>query len=540
MSSQVKELGLGDYVNLLTRRWRWLIGAFVIAMALVSAFTFTREQVYQSRSDILVLTPTSTGQFAFEPDVETRLSRNAIAELQLIVGQRYLIAATDLLGYEPTLQFFLLAPPDSAKLNESSVIRILSFESSPERAQNSAQAFASIYVADRQADDLRDITDARSVAVELRGDLDARRVAIRAPILELRQQRAATVDDIVRQDLAQQIDQLESDSSASINSLTQQISAVNTEIVNLDQTIASLESGKAATRTINDAFLPLNPVSPDVPRNLLFGGIAALLIGLLLAALRELLDSSAGNASELATLSDTPVIAAVPQLRRSRGQPGGVTPFADLVDAESGPYRALLDSVWLSGNGRRVKTIAVTAVSTGLGSTQTAVNMAQAQARSGTSVCLIDTDFGNPSVMARLGRQESGPGLADLLSERCVLDDALSSTDIAGVDVIGVGTVDRWTADYLRSQRLGDLFTTLGERYTMIVVDTSSISGLSDSRTVASQCDGVVVVYDETLSKRDDVVNAIDVLRSAHARPVGLVSNRSGGRQQIHPADSSV
>jgi capsular exopolysaccharide synthesis family protein len=540
VSSQVKELGLGDYINLVARRWRWLVGTLIVGLALVAAFTFTRDEVYQSRTDVLILTEASTGQFAFEPDVEERLMRSSVTELQLMYGQKYLQSTTEGIGYEPTLEYVLLAPVESNEKNVGSVIRVISSESNPQLAQISAQVFATLYVADRTADDLRDVTRGRDVSTQLRDDLEARREEIRKPIVELRSQRSRTIDPNVIRELDEQIDQLEIDSSASLTSLNQQIGAINASLVGLEQAIVSIEADNVATRIINDAFLPVNPVSPNVPRNLIFGAIAAFLLGLLLATVRELLDSRANDASELASLTDTPVIAAVPLLARDRSRPGGVRSFADLVDKQTDPYRSLLDSVWLSGTSQRVKVIAVTGVRPGVGGTQTAVNIAQAQARSGAAVCLVDADFGHPDALTRLGVQAEGMGLADLLSGRSVLDDAITSTDIDRLDVLGAGMVDRWTADYLRSQRLGDLFTAMGDRYELIVVDTSSISGLSDSRTVAAHCDGVIVVYDEASSKRDDVVTAVEVLRSAHARPVGLVANRSGARQQIHLADSST
>jgi polysaccharide biosynthesis transport protein len=540
VSSQVNELGLGDYVGLLARRWRWLVGTFLVGMTLVAAFTFTRDEVYQSRTDVLILTEASSGQFSFEPDVELRLTRSAVTELQLMFGQKYLQATADAIGYEPSLEFVLLAPTDSSKVGDGSVIRIISSESNAQLAQVSAQAFATLYVDARNADDLADVTRGRDVSNQIRDDLEARRTEIRQPIQELRAQRATTLDPRVVLELDAQIDQLEADAAASLNSLNQQISAVNASLVGLEQAIASLGSDNVATRIINDAFLPANPVAPNVPRNLIFGTLASLLLGLLCATLRELLDNRANDASELASLTDTPIIAAIPQLKRDRSRPGGLSPFSELSEDQTDPYRALLDSIWLSGTSKRVKTIAVTAVRTGVGSTQTAVNMAQAQARSGAAVCLVDASFGQPDTLARLGLREDGPGLADLLSDRCAIDDAMTKTEIDRLDVVGAGLVDRWTADHLRSQRLGDLFSKLGERYELIVVDTSSINGLSDSRTVAAQCDGVVVVYDENSSKRDDVVAAVEVLRSAHARPVGLVANRSDARRQIHLADSST
>ncbi len=538
MSSQVKELELGDYVNLVGRRWRWIVGTVVVGLALVAAFTFTRDEVYQSRTDLIVLTPNSTGQFAFEPRVEERLVRSSLVELQLMAGQVYLRDAEAQLGYEPNITFNLIDSANPRDPSDSSVIRMTARESSAARAQASAQAFADNYVARRTADDLRDITEGRDLAGQLRTDLEEQRLELRRPILELQAERAASLDPAVIEELTIQIDRLENDSRASVQAISQQIGVVNANIVELDQAINSLDRGNSATRVINDAFLPQAPVSPNVPRNLMLGTVVALLLGLLLATLRELLDTSAGDATELATLADTPIIASVPLLARDRSQPGGVRRFASLTNDQASPYRVLLDSVWLSGNGTRIKTVAVTSVKSGLGSTQTAVNMAQAEARRGAAVCLVDADFDDPELLERLGLDDSGPGLADILSDRCTLNDAITPTDVTELDVLGAGLVDQWASNYLRSNRLSEVLGALSSRYELIIVDTASISGLAEARTVASQCDGVVVVYDEAVSKRDDVVNAVGVLRSAHARPLGLVSNRSTVRQQIHIGES--
>lgn len=536
MSSQVKELELGDYVNLIKRRWRWIAATFVVGVVLVAAFTFTRDEAYRSRADILVLTDNSTGQFTFDPEVEDRLVRNSIAELQVMNSQQFIVSAEQTLGYEPNVNFDLLGSV-TGRAEDSSVIRVTSSESTPERAAASAQTFSELYVAQRTAGDLRDITEGRDLALELREDLDARRVALRAPVLELRADRNASLDPAVIQELTTQIDEIEADTAGALNSINQQIGAVNADLVLLEQAIASLETGNSATILINDAFLPSAPSSPNVPRNLLLGAVAALLLGFFLATLRELLDSGAGDATELATLAETPIIASVPTLKSARSEPGGVMPFAELSHDQSSPYRALLDSVWLSQNGSPVSSVAVTAVGVGQGGTQTSVNLAQAEARRGAAVCIVDADFARPGVAERLGLSRPDLGLADLLADRCIIDDVITPTEVSGLDLVGAGGVDRATPDHLRSTRLGDLLAELIERYEFVVVDTPSISGLVDSRTIASQCDATVVVYDEGRSKRDDVVDAVEILRAARANPVGLVSNRSYTRRQIHLAD---
>ena len=534
MANQARELSLGDYVGVAKRRWPWIVGTFVIGLGLVAVFTLTRDQVYTSRADVLLLTETSAGQFSFEPAVEQRLERSSIAELQVAVGQKYLVSATDALGYVPDVELSLVPSANANDPSSSSVLRVVGSGSSADVAMTSAQVFADTYVTTRTAEDVEDLQAASALSDEQIASLQARRDEIEAPVAELRSQRLEATDPAAAALLDAQISSQEATTRSALASIDEQLAVVSAEAVELDQTLSALDGGVTAARILNPAYLPEAPTSPDVPRNLLLGAVVALVLGLLLATLRELLDAGASDAHELASAAETPVIAAVPRLRRDRGAPGGVVPFSELPDEQSSPYRVLLDSVWLSQNGRAIRTVAVTAVRTGLGSTQTAVNMALAEARRGVDVCLVDADFSAPAVERRLGLSTHETGLADLLAGRSDLDVAVALTETPGLDVIGPGRVDRSTPDHLRSARLGDLLTELRSRYELVVVDTPSISGMAGSRTVASQCDGVVVVYDHASSKRDDVVTAVDVLRSAKARPIGLVSNRSSVDQQIH------
>lgn len=527
MTGQVTELGLADYVHAVRRRWRWLLGVLVICVGLVSAFVFTKEPVYQSDADVLILTEGSTGLFPLEQTVELQLLRNPLSELQLATSQQYKRAVFEKLGGGSDVEISLVTTPGAGDIENSSVIRFDATGSTAQKAGTAAQTYAETYIELRNQDDIRAAQNGLSVTTDLLADLTDQLATVQAPIVERRNERIGTEDPIRLDQLNREIADLEADSQSTINALTTQINDVGRQVIDFEQAVASLESRDAASRVLNAAQLPSEPISPDIPLSLGASVLVGLVLGLLLAGFRELLDTGAQNPTELAELADAPVIASIPQLSKQRSARGGVMPFDQLPPVQAGAYRVLLNSLWFNSNGSRPRSVAVTSVREGIGSSQTAVNLAQAEARRGVDVLLIDADFANPTVLERLGLLDEGAGLADLLSSRCGVEDAIRATGIDNLHVIGTGSVDKTTPDRLRSNRLQSLIGEIEPRYELIVVDTPPTTGVVDSRAVASQCDGVVVVYDPNSSKRRDVADATDTLRSAKAHVVGLVSNRT-------------
>ena len=320
--------------------------------------------------------------------------------------------------------------------------------------------------------------------------------------------------------------------------LDTQIAAALDDLIIAEQTIEALDGGATAARVINAARLPTDPISPDLPRNVIIGVVAGLLAGLSLAAARELRDVGASNPAEVARVTDTPVIGSVAELPRKTGAPGGVAPFDELSTDAATSYGALINSVLVAGLVNDLRSIAVVADRPGIGATQTAVNLAQVEARRGVSVCIIDTSIVKPGAATRLGLRDEGPGLADLLAQNASLDETIAPSDTPDLHVIGVGNVLQSTTAQLESSRLQVLIAQLRERYGLVIVDMPPVTGVVDARGAAASCDGVIVIYNESSSSLDDIVHTVESLRSAGAVPLGLVANRTSGPQSS--ADRSL
>lgn len=174
--------------------------------------------------------------------------------------------------------------------------------------------------------------------------------------------------------------------------------------------------------------------------------------------------------------------------------------------------------------GRRV--LMVTAAASGTGITSSAVALAEDLARSSRSrVLLIDASLAETNLTERLGLG-SRPGLLDLLLG-CKAPPLLNCVDrsgLQGFDFLPLG-IRPPSAMRLPPEQIEQLFTELSEAYRFIVIDGDAVYGQSDTLSLASQADGVILVVRAEETRWEVAQAAIQRLEQAGARLVGTVFN---------------
>lgn len=524
------ELDLEDYVALFRRRWRWVAGTVLVVAGLVTLFTLTRDEVYESRAEVQILTEENQTTFnVSQPD----LFRSAIAELQFIASTRYANAVDDLAGFEVDVEASLRLVSSSEKTEDAGLILFRVRESSPELARRGADAAVEAYLTDRLERMTNTFQQRVDNDVAARDDLRAERRALNQEIAAAYAAAADEDDALAAADLLREAQLLEEDYAPRVASLTRVIGDLTSEISRNEGILATLTIPESTARVNNPASLPREPVSPDVPRNVMLGIVVGLILGLILAVLRDLLDTRARDGAELAHLVDIPVMATIGEIRSQRSAPGRIRRFRDLSAEESSGYQVLLNSLWLTNVDDPLQSIVFTSDRPGVGKTQTVVNLAQAEAARGTRVLVIDTDFVNPSVASRLDLDGAEIGLADLLEGRATAPQVIQPTDVPNLHIIDAHG-ERGAGELLRSDRLGAVLGELYGSYDLILIDSPPTLSASDSRLVSSQADAVVVVYDPSESRREELQRTIDLLRSARANLIGLVANRSRASHPVY------
>src|SRR5581483_5696286 len=244
------------------------------------------------------------------------------------------------------------------------------------------------------------------------------------------------------------------------------------------------------------------PVRPIKAQVLGIGAAAGLLLGLMLAVMREWMHPKLRSEAEVKTSIGVPVLGAIPHF------PGASSPEAlgwavhlDPSSSAAEAYRAVRTSVQFGTDGA-ARTLVITSPSPRDGKSTLASNLAIAMAKAGKTVLIIDADFRAPS-QHRIFGVSGEVGFSTVLEAGEMVDRAIRRTTVEGLHVIPAGPSVSSPSELLNSAALGEILDDLTKQYDHVVIDTPPVLRVDDARIVAATCDSTVLVLrSDKMSRR--------------------------------------
>jgi capsular exopolysaccharide synthesis family protein len=194
-------------------------------------------------------------------------------------------------------------------------------------------------------------------------------------------------------------------------------------------------------------------------------------------------------------------------------------------------YKMLRTRVLQQLNAREWKTMAITAANDGAGKTVTAINLAIALAmHGGHEIFLVDLDMRNPSIAEYFGLPTGRRGLAAYLDDKSDLSNILWDVGIENLAVLASRDRIANSSEHLTSKRMRHLITSFesASPKPIIIFDLPPVLAADDAVAVSPFIDGMLVVVSEGGTTRDNLNQALDMLRDANI--IGLVLNKAGHR----------
>lgn len=293
---------------------------------------------------------------------------------------------------------------------------------------------------------------------------------------------------------------------------------------------------------VDRALPPAKHFRPSLVRNLFFGTLVGLLLGLGCVIGAEYADRRVTSLEELDRLLGFPVLAVVPEVpgnsyERSnpQGQKGTKTvqrqtgsiellPVHQPKDPASEAYRTLRTMLLLSLPGG-VHSVVVSSAVAGEGKTATAANLAVVLAQMGRRVVLVDADL-RRSRQHRVFRVSEKLGLVNVLTGEVPPERALVPTDVPGLVVVPAGPQPPNPAELLCSSLMADFLTSLRSQFDMVVLDSPPILPVTDPSVLAAYCDGLLWCVGAGHVLREELRAARHRLQVAGVRVLGLIFNR--------------
>ncbi len=295
-----------------------------------------------------------------------------------------------------------------------------------------------------------------------------------------------------------------------------------------------------------EALPPSSPSSPKTKRNTGLGAILGLLLGLGFAFVLERLDRRIKRPEDLEAIYRLPMLGVVPESSSlslsARRNSGG---RALLPSAEAEAFSLIRAHLRFFNVDRDLRTILIASPEPGDGKTTIARRLAEAAARLGSRVLLVEVDLRHPTLIQQLDIQ-SGLGLADVLINTIATGDAVQSIEVEAqpgegsegriLDVLTAGAVlPPNPGELLESRAMDAVLEQAKSAYDLVVIDTPPLIAVSDAFPLLTKVDGVVIVGRVGHSRRDAAERLHQVLSSSGSPLLGVIAN---GAKSGEPAYS--
>jgi tyrosine-protein kinase len=508
---------LGDYLHVVRRR-KWLI-LTVGALFLLGSFVRSAQQdpLYSTSAEVLLsrapivteITGGTDQTFSQQPDRVAK-TEAAVAAVPA-VAQRVLTAAG---VSDMTVEEFLAHSSATAKTDAD--LLVLTVEAGdPQRAALLASEYA------RQFSEYRKELDTAA--------LRRARIGLEERIAELRASNDA--DKALLSDLQGKAQQL---------GTAEALATGNTSVIRAP---TKEDATKIRPRPLRDAFL---------------AGFVGVLLGIVVAFLRDALDTRIRSAEEIGDRLGVPLLARIPEPPRPVQMTDGLVMLADPNGREAEAFRMLRTNLDFVNVERQAKTLMVTSASQRDGKSTTAANLAVALARAGKNVVLVDLDLRRP-YLHRFFELAQEPGLTNVVLEQASIDQALSKVWASEVpaetapsrapagarqssrskastrndnngrapgsvlELMPAGTLPPNPGEFVSTRALTTLLDQLRQRADVVLVDAPPMIGIGDAMAISAKVDAIVLVTRMNRLRRPLLFELQRLLATSPASLLGFV-----------------
>ncbi|MFA6618075.1 MAG: polysaccharide biosynthesis tyrosine autokinase, partial [Candidatus Neomarinimicrobiota bacterium] len=287
---------------------------------------------------------------------------------------------------------------------------------------------------------------------------------------------------------------------------------------------------------IDEAIPNYLPIKPRTKVNILLGFVLGLALGVGVILLREFLDNSIRSKEDLEKMGLT-VMGIIPSMLMDKSKKALDKKFSGEKDYRSRlishfkprspiseAFRSLRTNIELSLADKKIKSLVVTSGGAQEGKSTVISNLSITFAQLGMKVLLIDADMRKPTIY-KLFSTPQKPGLANVITKRAKIEDAIFQTEIDNLDVIPAGTLPPNPSELLGSDYMREVFEELCKKYDKVFFDAPPLMAVTDAAILGSITDGVLLVTRAGVAQTEVVSHLRQEMSNSNIRIVGTVLN---------------
>ena len=277
-------------------------------------------------------------------------------------------------------------------------------------------------------------------------------------------------------------------------------------------------------RIIQNALLPLLPISPNIPKITILFYLLSFLIIFILLVYFEFNSNSIVEPNALDSL-DIPVLVTLPAVKTiNKGYHLSQIFIEDANSEFSEAIRTL--RTLLVAKYQKNKSILISSTYSGEGKTTISLNTALAFSKIG-KVLLVETDIRRPSVLNKTTQGDQAPkvGFSDLIQGGVNMSECIMKLPGSDLEVMTSGTRRSDLTDLTTSKKLKTFFDVLKKSYDYVIIDTPPIQPVSDTLFISQATDHNLLVTRAKVTKLGAVNSVIKKLNNVQVKVDGLIFN---------------
>jgi polysaccharide biosynthesis transport protein len=488
---------LHDYLSVIRRRKWVIVLAVVVVLAAALVFSYHEQHKYRATAEVLLSQANLASSLSGIPDQTLQQQADRRAETQAK------LAATPTVAMRTLKAAGLASSRTPGELLGSSTV--------------SPQTGADLL-------DFRVTDSSRTLAARLANEY-ARQYTI------YRRQLDTAAIVAARKALERRIAELELGGDKK--------SALYASLVEKDQQLRTLETLQTSNASVVRTASGAAQVQPRPARNAVLGLVLGLLLGLALAFLREALDTKVRGAEAITHRLGLPLLGRLAQPPRVLRANDRLVTLDEPNSVHAEAFRMLRTNLEFVNLERGARSLMVTSAVQGEGKSTTAANLAVTLARGGQHVLLVDLDLRRP-YLDKFFDLDGRPGLTDVVLGHVPLERAIAPVPLVApakrnlrqngaaqagglLEVLGSGPIPPNPGEYVSSSALGDVFSTLVSRASVIVIDAPPLLSVGDAMALSARVDAMLIVTRLNIIRRPMLNELKRALDASLAPALGFI-----------------
>ena len=310
---------------------------------------------------------------------------------------------------------------------------------------------------------------------------------------------------------------------------------LTTQEDSLSESIARIDSRLVDLRMLLKAAPPLEimqsaatPREPAMPRWAVMvplGVLTGLIVGLGLAFMLELVDTSIKGPGDIARRVDLPLLGMIPHQddleENIKDLRVAFSTHPNSLVSEA--FRQVRTCLQFSGPAAERRSLLVTSPLPEDGRTTVALNLAASAARNGRKVLVVDANFRQPMIRKLFGACPEG-GLSSALVGQASWREMVLELE-PNLSVMGSGPLPPNPGELLGSEQMKALLAEMVAEYDQVLFDTAPCLLVTDAPALSAIVDGVVLVVRAGANTYGILQRTREVLGRIGAHVFGVVLN---------------